>query len=105
MDEIMQGTTPSLTIKIKPADFLLANVARLEIYVQNGGAITTYDESDVSIDTDANTVSLTFTEEETAAFQNRFPVEAQGRFWLQGGGIVGIKKLSFSVADMLGVGD
>lgn len=105
MDEIMQGTTPALTITISTDDFLLSNVTRLELYIGNGGTIKTYDAGDVTIDTTENSFRYVFTETETAAFSRHFPVEAQARFWFSDGSVVGIRKLSFDVADMMGVGD
>lgn len=105
MNEIMQGTTPELTITIKKTDFLLTDVEKIELVVQNGNNLTTYTEEDLLLDAEANTVTLAFTEEETAALSRKYQVFVQGRFWLQDGGVVGIKKISFQVADMLGVGD
>ena len=105
MDSIMQGTTPELTITIKKTDFLLTDVEKIELVVQNGNNLTTYTEAELLLDSEANTVTLAFTEEETAALSRKYQVLVQARFWLTGGVVVGIKKISFQVADMLGVGD
>ncbi len=103
MAAIMQGTTPSITITIDPDDFQLSNVTKIELYVKNGGTLTTYTAEDLTIDTEANTVTLTFSEAETAAMNPKRFVTVQGRFWL-GSSVVGINKITFGVADMMGVG-
>ena len=103
MARIMQGTTPSVTITINPDDFLLSNVTKMELYVRNGSNLTTYTADDLDIDTDANTITKTFTEAETAALDPKKNVVIQGRFWL-GNAIVGINKISYGVSDMQGVG-
>lgn len=103
MAAIMQGTTPSITITIDPDDFLLSSVTRMELYVRNGGTLTTYTADDLTVDTEANTLTLTFSEAETAAMNPRKFLTVQGRFWL-GTSVVGINKISFGVSDMMGVG-
>ena len=103
MVSIMQGTTPSLTITINPDDFQLSAVTKIELYVKNGGTLTTFTADDLTVDTEANTVTLTFSEAETAAMNPKKFLTVQGRFWL-GSSVVGINKLTFGVADMMGVG-
>ena len=103
MAAIMQGTTPSITITIDPDDFLLSNVTKIELYVKNGGTLTTYTAEDLTVDTEANTITLTFSETETAAMNPKRFVTVQGRFWL-GSSVVGINKITFGVSDMMGVG-
>lgn len=103
MAAIMQGTTPSITIHIDPEDFLLSAVTKIELYVKNGGTLTTYTADDLTVDTDANTITLTFSEAETVAMNPTKFLTVQGRFWL-GSSVVGINKLTFGVADMMGVG-
>ena len=103
MASIMQGTTPSLTITINPDDFQLSAVTKLELYVKNGGTLTTYTAEDLTVDTEANTITKTFSEAETAALNPKKFVTVQGRFWL-GSSVVGINKISFGVSDMMGVG-
>lgn len=104
MASIMQGTTPSITITISTDDFLLSDVTALELYVRNDGVTTTYDMDEVTIDTEANTITKTFTETETAAFTPKKHVYIQARFWFADGSIVGIKRIGFDVTDMMGVG-
>ena len=103
MAAIMQGTTPSITITISPDDFLLSSVTKMELYVRNGGKLTTYTADDLTVDTEANSITLTFSEAETAAMNPKKFLTVQGRFWL-GTSVVGINKLTFGVADMMGVG-
>ena len=104
MGTIMQGTTPSVTIKINKAQFLLSQVTKIELYVRNDGKTKTYSNDRLQISTTANTVTLTFTEAETAAMNPKSAVIIQGRFWLTNGRIAGINKISFTVADMMEVG-
>ena len=103
MASIMQGTTPSITITINPDDFLLSSVTKVELYVQNGVTLTTYTADDLIVNTEANTITLTFSEEETAAMNPKKFLTVQGRFWIDTS-VVGINKLTFVVADMIGVG-
>lgn len=105
MDSIMQGTTPALTIKISPTDFQLADVVRMELYVQNGKNLLTYTDAELIVDAEENTVTRSFTEEETAAFSRKYNILVQARFWFQDNSVVGINRITLSVADMLGVGD
>lgn len=103
MARIMQGTTPSITIHISPEDFLLSEVTAMEVYVKNGNTLTTYTANDLDIDAEANSITKVFTVEETAALDPKKNVFVQGRFWL-GNAVVGINKLTFGTADMMGVG-
>ena len=100
---IMQGTTPSITIQISPDDFLLSNVTAIELYMKNGNRMLTYKMTDLVIDTEANTLTKVFSEAETIKLQPKHSLIIQGRFWL-GTSVVGINKLVFDVADMMGVG-
>lgn len=105
MSEIMQGTTPSVTITIDTNDFLLSDVSSMELYVSNDGNLTTYTDEDLIINTANNTITKAFSEEETSRFNRNKSIVIQGRFWFANGNIVGINKLAFSTADMLGVGN
>ena len=105
MNGIMQGTTPSLVLEADPEELWVEAAVKIELYVQNYGNLATYTGEDLTIDAEANTITKAFTEAETAAFRRGFPVEAQARFWMPNGQVVGSNKVSFSVEDMLGVGD
>ena len=103
MSAIMQGTTPSLTITFAPDDLQLSAVTAIELYVRNGSSFTTYTAEDLALDTEANSLTKVFTEEETAALDPSKNVIVQGRFWI-GAAVVGMNKISIGVADMMGVG-
>lgn len=105
MASIMQGTTPSLTIHINTDDFLISDVSRIELYISNGKDVATYTQDDLTIDTAENTITKKFSEEETAAMPRRGNIAVQGRFFFPDESIVGIQRITFSVSDMLGVGD
>ena len=104
MSALMQGTTPSVEITISTEDFLLSDVTAMEFYVQNGRTLSTYEMADLAIDTTNNKITKVFTEAETAVLDPKCKVVVQARFWFADGSIVGINKISFQVADMLGVG-
>ena len=104
MKSIMQGTTPSVTFTINTDDFLLSDVAKVELYVRNDSVLKTYGTDDLTIDTETNTIVKDFTEEETAAFIPKKSVIIQGRCWLNNGKVIGINKVYYDVADMEGVG-
>lgn len=103
MDALMQGTTPSIEITINTDDFLLSDVTAIKLPIQNGENLTTYEMSDLTIDTENNKLIKTFTENETLSLSPKSKLIVQGRFWLADGTIVGIEKLEFSVSDMLGI--
>ena len=103
MASIMQGTTPAITISISPDDFSLSAATKIELYVKNGDAVTTYTAQDLVVDTEANTITRQFTEAETAAMNPAKFLTVQARFWF-GTEVVGINKITFSVSDMIGVG-
>ena len=105
MNGIMQGTTPSLILEVDPDELWVETAVTIELYVQNAGNLVTYTADQLTIDAETNTITKTFTETETAAFQRGFPVEAQARFWMPNGMVVGSNKVTFAVEDMLGVGD
>lgn len=103
-DMIMQGTTPSLMIEISTDDLSLADVSEVELYIQHGQTVTVYTSGDLAIDTERNTITKVFTEEETASYSPTSYLTVQARFFFPGGAIVGMEKVLIRVADMIGVG-
>lgn len=104
MDSILQGTTPTLTIEIDTEDFSVSDIVGLELAVKQQNTVTRYGLSDVTLDTEENTISYTFSEEETLAFIPDILLFVQARFILSGGNIVGTKLMSFNVDDFIGAG-
>lgn len=100
MSEILQGTTPSLEIKIDPADFDVGDVIKLELTMWNGEASTKYGLSDVTVDTEENSFIYQFTELETLALIPNRSLYYQARFLFADGTIVGTKKEKIEVADL-----
>ena len=98
---ILQGTTPTLTITVNAEELLLADVTEIELTFQSGTNITQKFMADLTIDTEANTVSYTFTEEETLALSAESILVWQVRFKLQNGAIVGTVKKSIKVLDLI----
>lgn len=102
MASIMQGTTPSLTITIDPDDLLLSAVTAMDIKIKNV-RLKSYELNDMTINSEENSFSYHFTEEETTELNPKKPIVVQGRLWV-GEEIFGIDKIYFDVADMMGVG-
>lgn len=81
IDKILQGTTPFLVIKIKTSDALVADITDLELTISSRtGPTLTKGFSDCPIDTEENTVSYHFTEEETLSFPPEGVIYWQIRF-------------------------
>lgn len=100
MDSILQGTTPTLTITIDTDDFAVSDVTKLELTTKHDGTVTSYDLNDVTLDTEANSISYTFTEAETLAMNPDKPLRYQCRFMFSDGSIVGTKTMYLDVADL-----
>lgn len=101
MSEILQGTTPSIKIKINTDDFLVSDVVKLEFAICQGKSINIKDLSDVAVDTEDNAFTYTFTEEETLALTPSSPLGYQLRFMFGDGSIVGTSKMTLRVADLI----
>lgn len=101
MDSILQGTTPTLTIAIDPADFSVSDIVVLELAVKQKSNITLYGLSDVTLDPDANTISYTFTEVETLAFIPGVWLTVQLRVGFADGNICGSEPMSFNVDELI----
>ena len=101
MASILQGTTPSLEIKIAPTDFSVTDVVELEFVFQNGSEKLTKGLSDVSVDAAANSFTYTFTETETLSLTPSAVLYYQLRFEFADGSIIGTKKASLRVDDLI----
>lgn len=101
MASILQGTTPSLSVKIAQDDFLVESVTDLELVFQNGSVLLKKGLEDVATDTEENTFTYTFTEEETLSLTPASMLFYQLRFAFQDGSIVGTKKASLRVEDLI----
>lgn len=100
MAEILQGTTPSLAIAIDTDDFLVSDVVKLEFTIKHNSTTTIHGLSDVTVDTDENTFTYTFTEEETLALTPGKPLRYQLRFMFNDGNIVGTTAMTVQVTDL-----
>ena len=61
MSGILRGTTPDLVIKVKQEDFLVTDVAKLEVTIWNGTRQIIYRLEDVIVDTEQNAFGIHFT--------------------------------------------
>lgn len=100
MSEILQGTTPSIKIKINTDDFLVSDVVKLEFAICQENSVNIKSLSDVAVDTEDNAFTYTFTEEETLAMIPSKPLRCQLRFMFGNGEIVGTSKMTFRVSDL-----
>lgn len=101
MASILQGTTPSITFNISEDDFAVTDVTKLELVLQNGPTILRKGLTDVSVDAEANSITYTFTEAETLALKPQNALNYQLRFAFQDGSIVGTRKASVRVEDLI----
>lgn len=101
MNEILQGTTPSLEIKISTNDFLVTDVLMLEFVMNHNLNNYTYGLEDVTVDSEANSFIYEFTEAETLALVPGKPIRYQLRFKFADGSIVGTPIMSLQVSDLI----
>jgi hypothetical protein len=101
MDNILQGTTPTITISIDPTDFSVSDVIALEFTTKQKNNISVYGLQDVTVDTNANTVSYTFSQAETLAFIPDVLLSVQLRFMFADGSIVGTNRMNFNIDDLI----
>lgn len=100
MADILQGTTPSLEIKIDPEDFSVGDVTVLELTFKCGETWTK-GLSDVTVDADANSFTYHFTQAETLKLDPRKVLYYQLRFKFQDGSVVGTVKERLNIADLM----
>ena len=101
MASVLQGTTPSLEVRIAATDFAVSDVVELELVFQNGAEVLRKGLSDVTQDTQRNSFTYTFTERETLALVPSAVLYYQLRFEFADGSIVGTRKASLRVDDLI----
>lgn len=101
MNSILQGTTPTLTIAVDQADLPLSNITDLELTFQQMGDPVYKHMADVTIDTEANTISYHFTQTETLALIPTRELNWQIRFLLPDGNVVGTTVAQINVSDLI----
>lgn len=101
MISILQGTTPTLTIAVDQNDLLLSEITELELTFQQVDDPVYKHMADVTIDTESNTVSYHFTQEETLALIPTRILNWQIRFLLPDGNIVGTPIAQINVSDLI----
>lgn len=97
---ILQGTTPTLTITVDTDDFNVSDVTELELAIKNGSTLNLYGLSDVTLDSTENTIAYQFTEAETLALDPKNNLVYQLRFMFSDGSIVGTNALSIRVSKL-----
>ncbi len=101
MASILQGTTPSITFNISEDDFAVTDVTKLELTFSNDGNTVKKALDAVALDAAANSITYTFTESETLQLRPQNALVYQLRFQFQDGSIVGTKKASLRVDDLI----
>lgn len=89
MNGILMGTTPDFIINIKPEDFAVSDVTKLELTIWHGTSTTYYHLDDVTVDTEANAFGIRFTESDTLALGVSKSFRWQLRCMFADGTIVG----------------
>ena len=97
---ILRGTTPLLTIKLKPQDLSVTQIEALEWTFRQGNTILKKKLSDCIVDTENNTVSYHFLERETLMFGTSASVKFQLRFKVDGE-IIGTKESKLTFTELL----
>lgn len=97
---VLRGTTPTITIRLKPTDLLVSSIDALELTFSQGKTVLKKGLNDCIIDAEENTISYHFLEEETLGFSTVGSVFFQLRFKL-GEEIVGTKQSKLLFTDLL----
>ncbi len=92
MSGILRGTTPDLVIKVKQEDFLVTDVAKLEVTIWNGTRQSIYGLEDVTVDSTENSFGIHFTEADTLALVSSKSLRWQMRAMFADGNIVGTEE-------------
>ena len=105
MTNILQGTTPTLIIRVKKTDILLENVTAIELAFQqwSKNAIIKSGE-DLMVDYEENVIAYHFTQQETLDLLPRNDLTWQLRLKTIGGEVFGTKASRFDVSDLISEG-
>ena len=99
MMEALQGTTPTLEITI-PQDIPVSNIIGIELTMRHKASKQKYGLSDVTVDSETNTISYRFAEAQTLALDPDYPLWWQLRV-KTASGIVGTDKYQIDVKDLM----
>lgn len=104
---ILQGTTPILACHFKPEKLDVSNIAGIELAMAQEpkvpgrcGLLMVKKTSDCIIDTEANTISYHFNQEETLNMVPKIPLQFQFRFHI-GDEYVGTLPCSVEIVELL----
>ena len=101
MNEILQGTTPSIRYPFKKTDLDVTTVTAVELTLEHKGTKTIHGLSDVSVDAEANTITYHFTQAETLALDPFEYLHYQIRCKVTDGNVVGTRKECVKIADLM----
>lgn len=99
MNGILEGTTPSLRIRV-PQQIPVSNLTGVELTLRHKGVKTKYGLSDMIVDAENNIVAYPFTERQTLDLDPDEPLYWQVRFKTSSG-IVGTKPARVEVYELM----
>lgn len=99
MNGILQGTTPALVITI-PEDIPVSSITAAELALRHNSETSLFHLSDLIVDTEDNSISKPFSEEETFALNPGVPLSWQLRVQTADG-IFGTIQQRISVLDLI----
>ena len=97
MSSILQGTTPTLRIRVNPDLFSVEDLSDIELTLWQGDAIRVLDLSSVTVDAEANVIAYHFTREETLALNANRGLGWQILYFFPDGNTVGTDQHVISV--------
>lgn len=97
---ILQGTTPTIELKIDTSDFDVDDVTVLEMTLKNGATMLTKALADVTVDAVDNKITYPMTQAETLALNPSAMLYVQCRFKFSDGSIVGTEQIGFDVSKL-----
>lgn len=98
MNDVLQGTTPSLVIEI-PEQIPVGTITAAELTIKHSGRTTLFHLADLTVDAEDNTISKAFSEQETLALNPVSPLGWQLRIQTPDG-IFGTIKQRINVLDL-----
>lgn len=96
---LLRGTTPNVIFKFKKDSLDVSEIEAIELTIVQGNTKYIKDLSQVTVDSEDNSVRYHFTEAETLSFKAKVPVDVQMRFKI-GFEIVGTGNVSLIFGEL-----
>ena len=104
VDAILQGTTPGIAYDFSEYDFDVTTITKIELAIINGGKRTIYGLDDVTVDGEANSITINFSHEETIEFVPDEMLTHQILMWFPDGNVIGTEEGYIDVKKWIGKG-